>query len=152
MDNKTQVAGDLAQHLAGHLFPLADGLEAFDILRADQKAVALLVFGHIDFQHRHGGIAHPDVADLDPAARMFDQLLEHIGRTAGALVVDDIDQALVAHLVAGPDDPVHLLLHLGVAALDRVEIELGVIFALHHAARPRRRRSRPGRPGRRPGR
>jgi hypothetical protein len=93
VDNEAQVAGDLAQHLAGHLFPIADGLEALDVLRADQQADPLLVFGHVDLQHRHGRVADADVADLDPAAGMLDQLLEHVGRAAGALVVDDVDQA-----------------------------------------------------------
>ena len=51
---------------------------------------------------------------------------------AGPLIVDNIDQAQITHLVAGPQHPVHLLFHLGIAALDRIEIELGLVFSLHH--------------------
>ena len=133
MEDKTQVACDLAQHLAVHLFPDTDGLKLLDILRPDQEAVAFLVFGHIDLQHRHGGIAHPDVANLHPAAGFFHQLLEHIGRPASALVMDHINEGLIAHLVAGADDAVHLLFHLGIAALYRVEVQLRGILPLQHA-------------------
>lgn len=75
MDNETQVTSDLTQHLAAHLFPFTDGLELLNILRADQKAVALLVLGHVDLQHRHGGVADPDFADLDAPAGMLHQFL-----------------------------------------------------------------------------
>ena len=74
MHNKTQITGDLTQDLAGHLFPVTDGLELFNIFRADQKTVAFLVLGHIDLQHRHGGIAHPDLPDFNATAGMLDQL------------------------------------------------------------------------------
>ncbi|RWX48024.1 hypothetical protein H206_05378 [Candidatus Electrothrix aarhusensis] len=84
MDDETEIAGDLAQDLATHLFSLADGLEFFDIFRADQKAVTLLEFSHVDLQHRHGRVADPDFADLDPTAGMLHQLLEHIGWAARA--------------------------------------------------------------------
>ncbi|EKD40336.1 MAG: hypothetical protein ACD_75C00085G0001, partial [uncultured bacterium] len=100
VQDKAQVAGHLAQHLAGHLLAGTDLLEFFDIFRADQKAVAFLVFRHIDLQDRHGRVADPDVADRNPAAGFFHQFLEHIGRPTRALVVDHVDQGLVAHLVA----------------------------------------------------
>ncbi|EKD39987.1 MAG: hypothetical protein ACD_75C00215G0001, partial [uncultured bacterium] len=133
VQNKPQIAGNLAQHLAVHLLPGADRLEFFDIFRADQKAVALLVFGHINFQDRHGRIAHPDIADLDAAAGFFHQLLEHIGRPSRPLIVDHIDQGPVAHFIAGPDDAVHFLLHFRIAALHRVEVEARFVLALQHA-------------------
>ena len=46
--------------------------------------------------------------------------------------MDHVNQGFIAHLVAGPDDPVHLLLHLGIAALHRVKIQFLGIFALEH--------------------
>ncbi len=47
--------------------------------------------------------------------------------------MDADDRVALAQLDAGPDDPVHLLLHLGVAALHRVEVQLFDVLALHHA-------------------
>ena len=48
VDYKPQVACDLAEHLAGNFLPSADGLEAFDIFRPDQEAIALLILSDID--------------------------------------------------------------------------------------------------------
>ena len=93
MDHETQVAGDLAQDLAGHLLAIADGLEAGDVLRADEQAHPLLVLGHVDLEHGHGRVADADVADFHPAAGVLDQFLEHVGRAARALVVDHVDEA-----------------------------------------------------------
>ena len=133
VDDEAQIAGDPPEHLAADLLALADGLEALDVLRLDEEAVALLVLGDIDLQHRHGRVADADVADLHPAAGLLHQLLEDVGRPPGPLVVDDLDEAAVAHFVAGADDAVHLLFHLGVAALHGVEVEARLVLALQHA-------------------
>ena len=132
VDHEAQVAGDLAQDLAGHLLAGADGLEAGDVLRADEQAHPLLVLGHVDLEHGHGRVADADVADFHPAAGVLDQFLEHVGRAARALVVDHVDEAQIPHLVAGADHPVHLLFHLGVAALDGVEVKRGFVLTLEH--------------------
>jgi len=47
--------------------------------------------------------------------------------------VDADDGVLVPELHTGAQHAVDLLLHLGVAPLDRVEVELRHVLALHHA-------------------
>ena len=123
MEDKPQIAGHLTQEFTVHLFSFTDCLELFDILRPDQKPSSFLVFRYINFKNRHGGITHPDIPDLHPAARFLHQFLQYIGRTACPLVMDNINQRLITHLVAGPDDTVHFLLHLCITTLDRIKIK-----------------------------
>jgi hypothetical protein len=48
------------------------------------------------------------------------------------LVVDGHDRVVGAHLDTRPDHAVGLLLHLGIAALDGIEVEALLVLALHH--------------------
>ena len=59
-------------------------------------------------------------------------LLYDIAVAARALVVDALDRVLVSQLHAGPDHAVQLLLHLRVAALYGIEVELRDVLALDH--------------------
>ncbi len=47
--------------------------------------------------------------------------------------MDAYYRVLLTHLNTGPDDPVHLLLHLSITALHSVEIKLCNVLALDHA-------------------
>ena len=47
--------------------------------------------------------------------------------------MDADDRVVVAQLDARPQHPVDLLLHLGVATLHGVEVQLSHVLALHHA-------------------
>ena len=124
MKNKPQVSCHFAQEFTVHLFPFTDCLELLNIFRPDQKSGPLLIFCHVDFQYGHGWVTHPDISNFDRSTGFFDQLLQYIGRATGPLVMDNINQGLVSHLVAGTDDAIHLLLHLSVTPLNRIEIKV----------------------------
>ena len=126
------VAGDPADKGGRDLFAFAQSLEEIAVLGSEQQGVVLLELGAPDLEHREGLVADGEGADLDSRPRRLDDLLEYIAVAAGALVVDRDDGVVGPELAAGPDHPVDLLLHLGVAALDGVEVELGDILALDH--------------------
>ncbi|KAI0558444.1 phosphoribosylformylglycinamidine synthase [Gracilaria domingensis] len=70
---------------------------------------------------------------MDLGAGRIDELLDDVAVAAGALVVDGHNGVVLAHLDARAQHAVHLLRHLGVAALHGVEVEVGAVVALHHA-------------------
>ena len=129
------VARDLADVGDGHALAGAERGEEGDGVGAEEEGVGLLVLGPPDLEDAQGGVADDDLADVDLAPRGGDDLLEHVAVAAGALVVDGDDGVGGAELAAGADDAVHLLLHLGVAALDGVEVELRLVVPLGHARR-----------------
>ncbi len=127
------VPGDPADVGERDLLALAQRAELSSVLGLEQQCVVLLILRPPDLHHRERRITEGNLADLDLRPRRVHDLLQHVAVPAGALVVDADDGVALAQLDAGADDAVHLLLHLGVAALHRVEIELLDVLALHHA-------------------
>ena len=105
------------------------------MLGPQQQRVVLLVLGTPDLEDGQRFVSDRDVPYLDLRPRRLHDFLEHVAIAASALVVDADDRIVIAELDAGAQDPVDLLLHLGVAALYRVEVQLGHVLALHHARR-----------------
>jgi hypothetical protein len=61
--------------------------------------------------------------DTDYGACRLTDLFQNVAVTARSLVVNRADDVFFAELDARPNNPVHLLLHLGVATLHRVEVK-----------------------------
>ena len=127
------VTRDPADEGGRNLLPPGEIEKEPGVVRSQQQSVLLLVFGHPDLQNRQRLVSDGDLAKLDPGPRRLGDLLEHVAVSAGALVVDADDGVPFPHLHAGADHPVDLLLHLGVAALDGVEVQFGHVLPLHHA-------------------
>jgi hypothetical protein len=60
----------------------------------------------------------------------FDNLLEDVSVASSSLVVDRDDGILFAEIATGAHQSIETVLHLGVAALHRVEVQVGVLRAL----------------------
>mmetsp|Transcript_82949 Transcript_82949/g.179067 ORF Transcript_82949/g.179067 Transcript_82949/m.179067 type:complete len:1004 (+) Transcript_82949:3602-6613(+) len=126
------VAGDLAHDGVRGALALADAVPEREVLFVDEEAVVLLEFGGPELEEGHRGVAHEHLADVDLGAGRLRDLLQHVAGASGALVVDGQDGVLGAELHAGADDAVDTLQHLGVAALNGVEVELGLVVARDH--------------------
>ena len=98
-----------------------------------QQGIHLLILGAPDLQHRQGFVAHGNGADVDACPLWIHDLLQHVAAAPRALIVNADDRVPVSHLNAGPDHAAHLLLHLRVTSLYRVEVQLRHILSLHHA-------------------
>ena len=127
------VSGNAADVRERHLLALAQVLEQHGARLLEQQRVVLLVLGAPDLEHRESLVTYEHIPNPDPCAGRADDLLQHVAVAARSLVVDAHDRIVGAQLHACADHPVHLLLHLGIAALHRVEIQLRHVLALHHA-------------------
>ena len=92
MHDEATVSRHLSEDFAIDFLPFADGFEFFHSLGLDQETASFLIFGNPDFEHRQCRIAEFDPPQLDFAPGLFDKLLEDVGRTASALVVDADDR------------------------------------------------------------
>src|SRR4029077_14438539 len=99
--------------------------------------IALLALVAPDFLGREAALLDRDPAQVEAraAARAVDQLRERVRDAAGADVVDRQDRVRIAERGAVVDDLLRTALDLGVAALDRIEVELGAVGPGTHRAR-----------------
>ncbi len=102
--------------------------------RRDAEHVALLRFVAPDFLRRQAAFLELDLAQVEhgAAAGVIGQFGEGIRQAAGADVMDRQHRVLGAHGPARIDDFLRTTLHFRVAALDRVEIEVGGVRAGRH--------------------
>ena len=101
----------------------------------DREHITLLRFVAPDLARRHPGLLARHIAEIDhgPDATTMRQLGQRVRQSAGADVVDRQDRIRIAHLPAAVDDFLRATLHLRVAALHRIEIEIGCVVAGGHA-------------------
>ena len=133
MEDDPPIPGDSSDVGDGDLLSLTQGAEQVGVFGPKQQGILLLVFGTPDLEHGQGVVAEGDLPDLEPGSRWLDDLFQDVAVAAGALVVDADDGIAISELHTGSDDPVDLLLHFGVAALNGVEVELGDVLSLDHA-------------------
>ena len=119
----------------GDSFSLAQVTEQLDVFRSQENGILLLVLRTPYLEYGQRFITERNLPDLDSRSRRFDNFLEHVAVAARPLIVDTHDGIAIAKFHARPNNTVHLLFHLGVAALDRIEIEFRDILALDHARR-----------------
>src|SRR5512143_1980203 len=98
----------------------------------DEERILLLVLRPPDLEHRKRAVAHLNAADVYLRSGRVHDLLHHVAVAARSLVVYAADRVLPAQFHAGADHTVQLLLHLRVAALHRVEVELRDVLPLDH--------------------
>jgi hypothetical protein len=105
-------------------------------LRRDGQHVALLALVAPDLLGRQAGFVERHLAQVEarPLAGVVDELGEGVADAAGADVVDGQHRVVGAQLPAAIDDLLRTALDLGVAALHRVEVELGGVAAGGHRA------------------
>ena len=127
----------LTNHRKRAAFAGADRLERREVGRVDGEDVAFLGFVAPDLERRERGVGTGNAAQVDAgtASAVLDQLGQGIRESAGTDVVNEADRVTVAELPAAVDHLLAAVFHLGVVALHRREIEVGI-------ARPRRHRRR----------
>ena len=113
-------------------FPLAEFLKGFAGVGLEREHVALLRLAAPDFHRRHRGLFVVHLAELEGAARLFDELRAPVGKTARADVVDRENRIVLrTHRHAGVNHLLAAALHFRIAALDGVEIEFRIVRAQH---------------------
>ena len=124
------VAGDLAQNADGTVLAIGQALEQPLVGLFDEQAVVLLVLGAPDLQHGQGVIADVHLADVVRGSGGLHDLLQDVAVSAGTLIVDADDGIIVAEVAARPHEAVDAVPHLGIAALDGVKVQGGVLGRL----------------------
>mmetsp|Transcript_37875 Transcript_37875/g.121508 ORF Transcript_37875/g.121508 Transcript_37875/m.121508 type:complete len:343 (-) Transcript_37875:1312-2340(-) len=136
------VVGDGADDVEEAVFAVGDLADEVDVVVVffEQESVGLLVLCAPDFDGGHRRVPEGELGEVVDGTFAVDDLLQDVAVAAAALVVDRRDGLDVAPtgeaLAAGPNDAVHAIAHLGVAALDGVKVE-GRRARRRHAARRR---------------
>ena len=115
----------------------AEGLEHRELLRIDREHIALLRFVAPDLQRRHSRRFRGHRAQVEhrTAAGAVHDLGQGIRQATRAHIVDGEDRTAGAQGAAAIDNLLATALHLRVAALHRVEVEVGAVGAGVHAGR-----------------
>ena len=116
-------------------FPFAQSQETVQVFFADRQHVTLLGLAAPDLHGTHGRVFVVDRPQVKVATGGLDQLRTSIGKPPRANVMDTQDGILVVEADTGVDDFLAATLHLGVAPLHRVEIELSQVAAGPHGGR-----------------
>ena len=131
------VVADRANHGERAALPLAQPLEGPERRRRDRQRITLLRLVAPDLQRAHAAFLDRDAVEREArtaAARVGD-LRHRVGQAARADVVDAQYRIVRAERPAAIDDFLRAPLDLGVAALDRIEIELLGVGPCAHAGR-----------------
>ena len=125
------VGARFADDRIGAAFARADLCKSREVLGRHGHDIAFLCFVAPDFHGRHARVGVWHVAQLETCAArgIGGQLRQRVGQSARADVVDEAHRVDVAERAAAVDDLLATPLHLGVVALHRGEVELGVAFA-----------------------
>ena len=128
--------GGNADHGERAALALAHRLQHRQRARLDGEHVALLALVAPDLLRRQAALLDRDRRPVEAAAAAgaVDQLGEGVREAAGADVVDGQDRVGGAEGGAVVDDLLGPALDLGIAALHRIEIELGCVGAGGHRA------------------
>ena len=129
------VVGSLADHGIRAALTFAQGLEDFKAVGGDRHYVTLLGFVAPDLRRRHARLFRGNRAQIDAAAavRTMDQFRQRIREASRAHVVNGQDRVGVAHRPAAVYHLLGAALDFGIAALDRIEIQVGDVRAGIHA-------------------
>ena len=113
---------------------LAQVLEQRQAVRRNRQHITLLRFVTPDFFRRHATLFQRDLAQVEnrSAFGVVGNFREGIRQAAGADVVNRQDRIGVAHGPTGIDHFLRAPLHLRVAALHRIKIEVGGVGPGRH--------------------
>mmetsp|Transcript_16589 Transcript_16589/g.51604 ORF Transcript_16589/g.51604 Transcript_16589/m.51604 type:complete len:822 (-) Transcript_16589:1487-3952(-) len=123
-ENNAPIARHFTEVRHRRILALGDLLEERQLVHRREQRVVLLVLRAPDLANRHALVAAQDLAHVHPPADGLADLLEHVAVAARALVVDRVNRVVWPEVDARADDPVHLVLHLRVAALHGVKVEV----------------------------
>ncbi len=125
-----------ADHRERCALALAHGLEAREIARGDGQRIALLRFVAPDFSRAQARLFQVHLAQVEACALVgaVHEFGEGVGDAARAHVVDRQDRVVLTQRPAGVDDFLRAALHLGVAALHGIEVQVGGVGAGRHRA------------------
>ena len=128
-------ADGMTQHGERATFAITQFLEFHHAFERDRQHIALLRFVAPDLHRRHAALFAGNRAQFEfrALAATMHQLRQRIGDAPRSDVVDGEDGIVVAHLPAAVDDFLCAALHLGVAALHRIEIQIFGIGTRVHA-------------------
>ena len=137
VDDQAPLGIRTADDGVGAAFAGADRIEARKVPGGDRQNVALLRLVAPDLARGHARLLGGHRAQVAAAAdtTAVHQLGKRIREPAGAHVVDRHDRIGLAQLPAAIDHLLRAALHFGVAALHRIEIEVGGIGAGRHRRR-----------------
>ena len=136
LQHQLALLGGDADDGEGAAFALAHGGEERQAFRRDHQDVALLALVAPDLLGRQAAFLERDLAQVEDgaAAGIVDQFREGVGDAARADVMDRQDGVALGQAPAMVDDFLRAALDLGVAALDRVEVQVGGVGARGHRA------------------
>ena len=135
LENELSVAGRDADERDGAALAAAEFLEEEPRLGAERKNIALLGLAAPDLHRVHRHLFVVDLAQLELAACRLDELWAAVRKTARADVVDRHYRVGLPEIGARIDHALAATLHLGVTALDGVEVESFGVGARHHRRR-----------------
>ena len=136
--HQTVVAHRMSEHGERAAFALAHRLEFRESLCRDRQHVTLLRLVAPDLHRRHAALFGRHTAQFETRAlaAAVHQFRQRVGDAARADVVDGEDGIVVAQLPATVDDFLRAALHLGIAALHGIEIQiLGIRAGIHAGGR-----------------
>ena len=113
----------------------AEFLEEEPRLGPERENIALLGLAAPDLHRVHRHLFVVDLAQLELAASRLDELGAAVRKPACADVVDRHDRVGLSEIGARVDHALAAALHLGVSALDGVEVESFGVGARHHRGR-----------------
>ncbi len=122
-EDELAVVGRFADDGKGAALAFAQGFEGGESFGQDGHDIAFLRFVAPDLHRAHRAVFVMDVAQMEVAAGCFDEFRETVGEAACADVVDREHWVVSAEGNASVDDLLTTTLHLGVTALDGVEVE-----------------------------
>ena len=134
VDDQTPLPIRPPDHCKRATLTLADSPESIEIRGQDREHVTFLRLIAPYLAGRHAGLFGWNFAKLDRAARVptVDQLRQRVRQSAGADVVDRQNRICGARLPAAVDHLLRAPLDLRVAALYRIEVEIGEIDTGRH--------------------
>ncbi len=134
VEHQDAITGDPADHGERDVLPRRHGLEYGQPRGPHQEGVALLRLVAPDLEDRQRPVSHRYGPQVDHSPGRLHDLGQSVAVAARSQVVSGDDGVRAAEFHAGPHETVDPLLHLRVAALHGVEVELLDVLALLHAA------------------
>src|SRR5207248_10585365 len=134
VDDQTTLIVRAADDRERAAFALAKCTKAIEARGQDREHVTLLRLVAPYLAGRHAALFGWNFAKLDRAARVptVDQLRQRVRQSAGADVVDRQNRICGARLPAAVDHLLRAPLDLRIAALYRIEVEIGEIDTGRH--------------------
>ncbi len=139
VDHQLTVVSDAADHRVRTALAPRDPIERRELVGRDRQRIALLRLVAPDLERTHSAFLDGNVGEHDASAALglIREFRHCIRQAAGAHVVNRQHRVMCAEPPTTIDDFLRAALHLRIAALDRIEIELfGVHSGIHARGSP----------------